>query len=101
MNVRRPSLLASRPQTTTTTNLFTASTAGWYARWKAGKDAPPPVPADEHAPAAEADAPAALARRLAPGAGKEPGAPAAGHHRVRVRRTGRPATGPNSTACSA
>jgi hypothetical protein len=61
MNVRRP-------QTTSPTNrLFTASTAGWYATWKARRVTPEPVPATEPAPVPERDA---LAKGLVGEAGK-------------------------------
>jgi hypothetical protein len=70
MNVRRSRSTTLRPQSTTPTSLaFRASTAGWYAEWKARKDAAPAQPAESEAPPAD-DAAEALARWLTGDAGK-------------------------------
>jgi hypothetical protein len=70
MNVRRSAPVSSRPQTTSPTNLLTASTTGWYARWKARKAAEAPAPVSEPEPAPPADGADELARWLAGDTGK-------------------------------
>lgn len=64
MNVSRPAPVSSRPQAPRPTNLLSASTAGWYARWKARKESTP-VPAAEPARPPQGTAPDALTRWLA------------------------------------
>jgi hypothetical protein len=65
MNARRSRTVSPRPQTTTPTTLsLRSSTAGWYAEWKARKQAAP-APAAAAPEATPADAAAeALARWL-------------------------------------
>ena len=63
MNVR-PRTTTSRPQTTSPTNLaLGSSTAGWYAEWKARKQAAPAPEVEPQAPPAN-DAAEALAKWL-------------------------------------
>ena len=63
MNVRRSRSTTPRPRTTNPTNLaLRASTAGWYAEWKAKKNAAPAPANQPEAP--PADAADALARWL-------------------------------------
>jgi hypothetical protein len=65
MNVRRPSLLLSRSQTTTPTNLLTASTTSWYTQWKARQAAEVPAVEPAAEPPVGGDGPDALAQWLA------------------------------------
>jgi hypothetical protein len=70
MNVRRSRSTTPRQQTTTPTSLaFRASTAGWYAEWKARKTAAPAQSAEPETPPVD-DAAEALARWLTGDAGK-------------------------------
>ena len=69
MNVRRSRSAPPRPQTSSPASLsLRSSTAGWYAEWKARKDAAPAQPAESEAPPAD-DAAEALARWLTGDAG--------------------------------
>ncbi|HEX4610836.1 MAG TPA: hypothetical protein VH092_21785 [Urbifossiella sp.] len=64
MNVRRSRSATPRPQTTTPVNLaLRPSTAGWYAAWKARKQAGPAPKTDAPARPAD-DASEAVARWL-------------------------------------
>ena len=67
MNVRRSRSTSPRPQTTTPTSLaFRASTAGWYAEWKARKQAAVAAQPEQAAPPAD-DRADALAKWLTGG----------------------------------
>jgi hypothetical protein len=71
MSARSTPSVSSRLRPTSSTSLlFQPSTSGWYAAWKARKDAAPtPAAAPEAAPEAADAASEALARWLT-GAGK-------------------------------
>ncbi len=63
MNVRRPRPATPRPQTTPTALALGSSTAGWYAEWKARKQAAVAAQPKRGTPPAD-DAADALARWL-------------------------------------
>jgi hypothetical protein len=67
MNVRRSRSITPRPQTTNPTSLaLRSSTAGWYAEWKARKQAATTSAPEPQAPPADGAA-AALAKWLTGG----------------------------------
>ena len=65
MNVRRPRPATSRPQATPAALALGSSTAGWYAEWKARKQATAAEP-EQGTPPAD-DAAEALAKWLTAG----------------------------------
>ncbi len=66
MNVRRPRPATSRPQTNPTALALGSSTAGWYAEWKARKQAATTAAPGPQAPPAD-EAAEALAKWLTAG----------------------------------
>ncbi len=66
MSVRRPRPATSRPQTNPTSLALGSSTAGWYAEWKARKQAAVAAQPEQVAPPADAAADA-LAKWLTGG----------------------------------
>ncbi|HEX4609742.1 MAG TPA: hypothetical protein VH092_16200 [Urbifossiella sp.] len=64
MNARRNPSVSSRPRPTSPSSLLLqSSTAGWFAEWKARKQAAPSSTNEPHAPPAE-DAAEAVAKWL-------------------------------------
>ncbi|MBN9518741.1 hypothetical protein J0H58_09515 [bacterium] len=66
MNVLRPRPATSRPQTNPTSLALRSSTAGWYAEWKARKQAAVAAQPEQGAPPAD-DRAEALAKWLTGG----------------------------------